>query len=101
MHDRLASTVALARALLQGVDPCPQVIDLKVNKAQLKLVLETFIEECGARPSPVRNALPSPTGEARADAARKTVAGHLAAVATEAEIAAFDAQPEGQRRGRF
>lgn len=98
MHDRLASTVALARTLLQGVDPCPHVIDLKVNKASLKLVLETFIEECGQRPPPIANALPSPSV---ADAARRTVAGRLAAHAAEAEIAAFDAQPEAQRRGRF
>lgn len=77
MIDHTASTVALARTLMMDLDPTS--VDTRIPTATLRLVLETLIALGGERGSPVPNALSSPSAEARAAAARNTVAGRIAA----------------------
>lgn len=76
MIDQLASTVSLARVMLDDAHPSKEKTE--VNTASLRLVLEAFIELGGGMPSRVRNPLPTPSPQATAEAARRTVAGRIA-----------------------
>lgn len=89
MQDHTASTVALARVMLQSLDL--QSVDSKVNTASLKLILDTFIDLAGNFTSPVPNAKGLST-QALESAARSTVAGRIAAIDLEAN-------PPGGNRG--
>ena len=94
MIDHVASTVALARTLLMECDPVS--VDTTLKTASLRLVLETFINLGGMHGSPLPTAKPSPSAQAVADGAARTVAGRIAAVDLEAN------PPGGeQRRGRL
>lgn len=83
MHDKYASTLALARTLL---DAC-QGETATVRAASLRLCLETLLELGGALPSPLPTARPRPNAEA---AAARTVASRLAVFAVEQESGVDD-----------
>lgn len=84
MHDQLASTMALARSMLMGINPEHE--NTLVRTASLKLLLDTLVE-LGTS---------APTRSMNSDA-RRTVAGHLATF--EAEKDPFE--EEQPRRGRL
>lgn len=76
MHDRVASTMALARTMLGGLDVSRE--STSVRTASLKLLLETLLEFEPTRESPLPAALRSPRAQAVGDQQRRTVAGVIA-----------------------
>jgi hypothetical protein len=94
MQDTYASIVALARTMLMDTESPQEMISVKT--ASLRLVLETLIEIGGGLPSPLPDRRPTPSAQAVADGARRSVAGHIAAVDLELN------PPETERpRGRL
>jgi hypothetical protein len=93
MQDRYASVVSLARAMLMDAHPSNETCT--VRTASLRLVLETLVGLGSALPSPLPAARPSPSAQAVAEGARRTVAGHIAAVDLEVNPS------EGLPRGRL
>jgi hypothetical protein len=90
MHNQVASVVALARTILMEVEG-RQDERVSVRAASLELILKTFIELGGNQPSPLPHAVSVPVAH-QADAQRRHVADHLAAVDMEMN-------PPGGREG--
>lgn len=82
LHDRVASTLSLARTLLAGVDPRADTTNIRT--ASLVLLLETLID------------LGSPGSQSKmTEAAHRTVLGHIESLnkASEAVARLIEAEP--------
>lgn len=84
MHDRVASTLALARTMLQGIDE--RSIDTLVRTASLKLVLDTLVELGSASASPLPNIKEPVSKQSRIDSLTRNMADNLAPFADHLKV---------------